>query len=388
MTRARLLEIGLPLGALAASAVLAGLLVAARAPVETAPFEAVVPLVRVVSVRPEAVRLVVHTHGTVAPRTESTLVPEVAGRVEWLSPALAAGGFFEKGEPLIRLDRRDHEVRLRRAEASLAGLRSQAALARRTHERSQVLAADGLLARQTLDDTENAAAVAEAARREAEAALEQARRDLERTVLHAPFEGRVREKHVDVGQFVERGTPVARLYAVDAAEIRLPIRDADVAHLDLPLSGASGSTTRPEVILRATFAGATETWRGRIVRTEGEIDPKTRMVNAVARVDDPYGRRRRDGGPPLAVGMFVDAEILGRTVPQAVVLPRAALHEGNRVLVVTDTDRLVAQPVTVLRLEHDRVVLADELAPGTRVCVSPVAAFVDDMQVRTVEESS
>ncbi len=379
----------LPIGVLALSLVLAAVMMAARTPVATEPPEVVPPLVRVIDVTPRDLRLTVQTQGTVVPRTQSTLVPEVGGRIVWTSPALAAGGFFAADEPLVRLDRADAEVRLARAEATAAAARSQAQLARRNGARSRELAQQGIVSAMTLDDAENAERVATATQREAEAALDQARRDLERTELRAPFAGRVREKLVDVGQFVDRGTPLATLYAVDWAEVRLPVADTDLAFLDLRLDhrGDAQAQAGPEVELRADFAGRTHRWRGRIVRTEGEIDPQSRMVHAVARVEDPYGRGEDPERPPLAVGLFVQAEIVGRDVPNAITLPRAALRGADQVLVVGPDDRLDVRTVKVLRRDRHGVVVADGLAPGERVCVSPLEAAVDGMPVRTVAET-
>jgi RND family efflux transporter MFP subunit len=383
-------KVVLPALVLVAAGVLATVLVTARATVETRPPEALPPLVRVLAVEPEDIQLHVDAQGSVVPRTESELVPEVSGRVLWVSPALAAGGFFEAGDPLLRLDPADYQVALARAKAAAEGARSQAQLARRNAERSRELARDGLASRVSLDDAENAARVAAATERETEAALQQAERDLGRTEITAPYAGRVREENVDIGQFVERGRAVARIYAVDFAEVRLPVSDADVAFLDLALGyrGETQEATGPEVVLRATFAGEKREWHGRIVRTEGEIDPRSRMVHAVARVEDPYGRGPDGDRPPLAVGLFVDAEILGRQVPSAVVLPRAALRGGNDVLVVDADDRLRRRPVEVVRIEHDGVVIGGGLRPGERVCVSPLETFVEGMKVRTVAEQS
>jgi len=138
----------------------------------------------------------------------------------------------------------------------------------------------------------------------------------------------------------------------------------------------------PEVELSARFAGERHTWQARVVRTEGEIDPRTRMVNVVARVENPY--QRSDGRPPLAVGLFVDAEILGRTVEDVMVLPRAALHEGDVVHVVDAEDRLRLREVKVLRRHREQVVIAAGLAPGERVSLTPLSAPVDGMLVKPV----
>jgi RND family efflux transporter MFP subunit len=380
----------LPAAVIAAAIAGAVVMVAARPEVETQRPDVALPLVRVVDAVPQDFTVIVRAQGSVVPRTESSLVPEVSGRVVWVSPALAAGGFFEQGEALLRVDRVDYEVRLRRAEATVQGLESQLRLARRNLERARELKKSGVTSVVDQDDSENKERVAAAALAEAAAALEQARVDLERTEVRAPFAGRVREKHVDVGQFVERGTPVARIYAVDYAEVRLPVPDADVGFLGLPLDyrGEERQGDGPAVELRARFAGDEHLWQGRIVRTEGEIDPRTRMVHAVARVEDPYGRSAAGDRPPLAVGMFVDAEIGGRTVPGTIVVPRAALRDGNRVLVVDAEGRLRPRAVEVLRLDRDVVALRSGVAAGERVCVSPVEAFTDGMRVRTVEDGA
>jgi multidrug efflux pump subunit AcrA (membrane-fusion protein) len=220
----------------------------------------------------------------------------------------------------------------------------------------------------------------------------------------------VRTERVDVGQFVSRGVAIATLYAVDYAEVRLPIPDRELAYVDLPLAyrpqAGSEAGTEPAaaedgsaVRLHAEFAGREHVWTGRIVRTEGEIDPKSRMVHAVARVEDPYARAAGSERPPLAVGLFVEAEILGRSVDAAVTLPRAALRrdeagpgeparDGYFVLVVDEESRLEFRPVEVLRSEREQVVIGDGLTAGERVCVSPLRAPVDGMRVRVAGDAA
>ena len=360
-------------------------LLATRPVIETQPRAALAPLVRVVPVEITEVQLSVRTHGTVTPRSESELIPEVSGAVIWISPALVSGGFFEAGEPLLRIDPRDYEAALEQARALLEQRRSELDRARKNLERRRGLAERKFASDAELDDAQNSQRVAAAALRAARAELDRARRDVERTEIRAPYAGRVRDERVDVGQFLNRGTPIATLYAVDYAEVRLPVPDSELAVLELPslYQGGADGESGPEVILRADFAGAGREWRGRIVRTEGEIDAKTRMVHVVARIEDPYGRLAQRPSVPLAVGLFVEAEILGRRVEDVVVLPSAALRAGARVLLVDDAQRLRFREVEVLRAGREHVVIAAGLAEGERVCVSPIEAAVEGMAVRT-----
>ncbi len=368
----------LPLALLLIGILSAALLLATRPRVEVSPKPTRPPLVRARTVESAALRLPVTTHGTVAPRTESELVPEVSGTIISVSPHLVSGGFFEKGEVLVEIDPRDYEAAVERAAAALVRAESQYESARRTLERQRALGREEAASASEIDDAEEGWQVATAGRREAVANVEQARRDLERTRLRAPFDGRVRDEKVGVGQFIGRGTPVASLYATDYVEIRLPISDRQLAFLDLPL-GPAPDAEGPSVVLSANFAGREHRWPGRVHRTEGEIDPRTRMVHVVARIENPY--LTESDRPPLAVGLFVRAEIEGRLLPEAVVLPRAALDGRNLIWTIDPQGRLHATEVEVIRVERDRVVIDSGLAPGDRVVISPLEAPRDGLLV-------
>jgi RND family efflux transporter MFP subunit len=217
--RAKLL---LPLGILAVGALGVALILWMREPVESAQPEIPAPLVRVQRVEPRPFVFVVRAHGTVTPRTESDLIPQVSGPVVWVSPALASGGFFEEGEPLVRIDTADYKVALESANAAVARGKSEYERAEKELERQQRLAKQSVASAARYDDAVNAEGIAAAALREARAKLERAERDLDRTEIRAPYAGRVREENVDPGQFVTRGSTIGRIYAVDYAEVRLP----------------------------------------------------------------------------------------------------------------------------------------------------------------------
>ncbi|MCB1844424.1 MAG: efflux RND transporter periplasmic adaptor subunit, partial [Halioglobus sp.] len=221
--------------------------------------------------------------------------------------------------------------------------------------------------------------------RASEADLEAAQLDLARTVISAPFNGRVSEKHVDVGQFVTAGTPVATVYGTDAVEVRLPLTGRQVALLELPLTyeedSASGVDSGARVMLEAGFANQQWKWQGRIVRTDASIDENSRLVYAVAEVQKPFARAEGSERPPLSPGLFVNASISGKPLPQVARLPRTALHSGDTVMLVDADEIARKRPVHVLHSDADSV-WVQGLEAGERVMVREVPRVVAGAQVR------
>ncbi len=344
------------------------------------------PMVRTSAAVHETVQLTAITHGTVLPRTESELVPEVSGRVIGISPAMVSGGFFRQGDLLLEIDPLDYEVGLEQAKAALASSRSELTNATKAHERQLDLAERQSTSQSQKDDALNRLHFAQASLREARARLSRARRDLERTRITAPYDGRVRSERVDIGQFVNRGAPVASLYATDVAEVRLPLHDEELAYLDLPLAGTPFEDRQARAILRAQFAGEQHTWEGQIVRTEGELDPQTRMINVIAQVDAPY--QQTGNRPPLAVGLFVEAEIVGHQVDNIFVLPRSALQQNEQIYVVGDDNRLQFRDITILRSVAEEIYISDGIRPGELICLSPVNNAIPGMLVQPVTETT
>ncbi len=344
------------------------------------------PWVQVQSIVPGPLTLAVSTQGTVTPRMEIDLIAEVGGRVVEMSPALDAGGFFDRDDVLIRLDDRDYHAVVASAEAAVARSQSEAKLSDDALERVERLFRQGVASDAVHDEARSAKIVAAAALRSAESSLTQARLDLERTRLRAPFDGRVRERHVGDGQFVGPGSLLARIYAVDFAEVRLPLSESELAYLNLPLaySAAPGEPAPPLVALSTEVAGREWRWTGHILRTEGALDPGTRMLIAVARVEDPYGRSRDKEGPfmPLAVGMFVRAEIEGRRLEEVVSIPASAWKPDRGVWIVDESDQLQLRSVRVLRREPGRVLISEGLARGDRVVISAIDGPIEGTDVR------
>ena len=228
-------KVWLPIAILGVGILLVVVMYAMRRSVPLTPPQPILPLVRVQPITKQPFRFVVRAHGTVTPRTESDLVAQVEGEAVWVAPSFVPGGFFAKGETLVRIEPADYEADLETARAGLARARSEFARASKERVRQRELAGQSIASESRIDDAENAYVVAQANQREAKARLGRAERDLERTELKAPYDGRVREKKLDLGQFANRGATVGRIYAIDYAEVRLPVPDRELSFLDLHL---------------------------------------------------------------------------------------------------------------------------------------------------------
>ncbi len=381
-------KVFLPFAIVLGSVLIMVFLVRSRPVVESKPPVVPPPLVRVTTATLDTVQLSVRSQGAVMPRTESALSAETDGQIVYVSPSFVPGGFFEKDELLVRLDPRDAELAVTRAAADTARF----ATALQIEQEEARLAQDewrrlGSGAPMPLVLREPQLAQARANLEASVAALQQAALNLERTEIRAPYAGRVRKKNVDVGQFLRRGEALATIYAINYAEVRLPIPDEELAFFDIPMQfrGETDQAGGPRVAISAEFAGRRHRWDGRVVRMEGEIDPMSRMVYAVARVQNPYGRGANPDRPPLGIGMFIEAEILGKRYPGVAVLPRTAMHGTGRVAIIDDENRLRFRNVEVLRIESNLVYIQSGVEEGERVCLSALETQMDGMEVRVLE---
>jgi len=337
-------------------------------------------LIDVIEAEVTSLNFTVSSQGTVRPRTETTLVSEVSGKIVSVAPEFVAGGFFHQGEVLLQIDPSDYEAGLKRAEAALASRKAK--LADETARSEQALKdwqnmgkagqpSDlGLRKPQMADAKANVSA--------AEADVQKARRDLERTQITVPYDGLVRQKAVDIGQYVTPGTPLGVTFAIDTAEIRLPLTNNDLNYLDLPSETEAKNKDKPfpPVTLSEDRAGETSEWQARIIRTEGVVDETSRVIYAVAQVTDPYGVLGQSHQQELKIGTFVNADIQGLPADNVVVLPRYVLRADNTILVANSDNELEILEVEVLRAEPKKVYLSKGISGGARVVVTTLDAPV------------
>ncbi len=336
-------------------------------------------VIRVVTAAPAEVQLTVSSQGEVDAEHSIELISEATGKVRRASSAFVTGGYFDTGDVLLQLDPTDYELAKIRAEAAVAEAAEELAIEKSEAE----LAQEGLFPLK-----EAKVESARARLQSAEAELAQAEVDLARTRVRAPFDGRVLFTQVDLGQYVSKGEPLARIFSTNRAEIRLPITDQQLRYLEQPFgSGRDAGPLNTAVTLRAEVGGQKVMWQGYLDRMDGAVDNDKRVWYAVAYVDDPYGLQSEAPVTPVVVGLFVEAEITGRTVSDVYRLPRSALRNGDQVLIVDADNRLRQRPIEVLRTDYDYVYVATGLEGGQRVCVSPIDIFVDGLVVEIVEES-
>ena len=202
---------------------------------------------------------------------------------------------------------------------------------------------------------------------------------MNRTVIRAPYDGLVRSKRADVGQFVNTGTALADTFAIDYAEIRLPLPQNELQYLDLPTS--TGDDSLP-VSLRADVGGVPQTWDGRIVRTEGVFDPQSRVLHVVAQVDDPYRTETDAAGEPLRIGTFVTAAIEGRAGGNLFVIPRHSLQRGQTLWLVEEDMTIAPRDLEILRSDEEFAYVASGLNVGDRYTVTPPEQPLPGMAVR------
>ncbi|MEN8126488.1 MAG: efflux RND transporter periplasmic adaptor subunit [Planctomycetota bacterium] len=382
------------------------------------------PLLNVIQVYPETLQMTVQGFGTVKPRMEVQVVPQVSGKVVECHPQLVNGGFFQADEPLVVIEQTDYTLAVESAAAAVAQAevkveqeKAEADVARQEWEKlhSDQQPESVLVLREP--QIRNAQAQLSAAK----ARLAKAQLDLERTTITMPFDGRILQTFIDVGQFITAGAPIATVYRTDIVEIIVPLADAELEWFDLPLNGNHNNNSGGvPVEVFASFAGGEHSWQGQLVRTEGRIDPKSRMVHVVAQVADPF--KSASSRPPLTPGMFVRVDIEGRQIENIYRLPRYAIRRGAEVwlarqkppeesestedpettesAVSEETDETMVQDlntvpeieyrlhiiksVEIVRMDKEFAYIAAGLDEGDFVITSPLETVTDQMTINII----
>jgi RND family efflux transporter MFP subunit len=338
-------------------------------------------LVEVQEAQPEDINLLVSGQGNVMAKHTTSLVAQVSGQVIETAPNFHNGGYFNAGDMIVKIDPKDYQVALKNAKANLAqakaALAEESARAKVAKEEWESLQLGEIPA---LGLREPQVASAVAAVQSAEAAVAKAQRDLDRTVIRAPFSGLLQNKNVDLGQFINVSSQVAQLMGTEVAEVRVPLSDRDLAYLNLP--STEQATDFPRVRLSSFVAGQKYEWQGRLVRSEGVLDSNSRVIYGVVQVQDPYNREGQTHQEILRFGRFVQLEIEGKYVENVYRIPRYALNTDGNLWLVDEERRLQRQHVEVLRAEENQVIVSEGLTAGDKVVLTQLANALPSMKVR------
>ena len=384
---------------LGTAAIVALLLVLAPEP-EARDLPPQIPFAQTGSVTAGSGAIPVYGSGTVRPRAEINVAPQVGGQVVWVDPGFQSGGRVETGQTLFRIDETDYLYRVQEAEANLASRRvafleeqEQSGIAldqyRLYSERRAGEGASTDPSPLTLREPQLEAA--RAALKRDEARLADANLALSRTEVKAPFTGFVRDESVAVGQIVSPGEPVGRLFAADAIEVNVSLSHADAVLIPglWELQGGGGAS-RVGARVVARYGEAGYSWEGYVDRGEVSLDEQTRTVDVVVRVPDPFsagvaveGGDPAGGTPPLLVGEFVDVEIEGVSPDRYFRAPRAALQPGNEVWAVNDGGVVSIVTVHVLQRADDEVFVTGALRDGQAVITGGIRFATEGMLVQT-----
>ena len=329
------------------------------------------------------------SYGTVQPRTQSMLIAQVGGEITSINASLRDGGFFEKGEELLRIDSRDYQADVKIAEATLMdtkqSLAEQKARAVQALEDWNRLGNKGDAPDLVLRKPQLLAAEARVI--SAESSLDKSKLELERTRILAPYSGRVMSRSVDLGQVVNNNSPLAEVYATDYVEIRLPLRNRDLSYIDLPEDYRYENENKVEGPLVTIYSSLAESssWQGRVVRTESAIDDNARQLHVVAQIDDPFGIQAR-GKTPLKIGQYVTAELSGRYLEDALVIPNRAIYQGSYVYVVIN-NLLQRRDINIAWQNQHDAIIDKGIEEGEQLVLTSLGQVTSGVPVSIAEAS-
>jgi RND family efflux transporter MFP subunit len=342
------------------------------------------PVVETIDAIPQFYNVQINSQGTVVPRTEITLTSEIPGKIDFVSSKIQSGSSFGIGDTLLILDQRDFELALIAAQSSMYQAQviyerevAESEVAKKEWSNINGGKASNLALRKPQLDQAKAALAA------AEANYQRALLNVERTYIRAPFKGRVRSEFVDIGMVVSPGIPLAQIYAIDKIEITLPIAESDIKFLSIPLDGrVVPFSNQPSMTLTSSFAGVSQKWNGKILRSAAEIDPRTRMLSVIGQVSV---KSSKNSTIPIKVGMFVNASIEGKSFNNIYVVPREKVRDGE-VWVLNNEGILSKREIELLRYEKEKALISDGFEKGDKILLTRLDVLIEGMKLEKKDQ--
>jgi RND family efflux transporter MFP subunit len=295
--------------------------------------------------------------GTVAavPNEDVKVSALVAGRVNAVT--VAEGDSVRQGQAIAELDRQPLEDQRRQAAAAVDQARAQVENARLNLQRNQQLFDRGIAAGKEVEDARAQMATAQSALEQATASLSTASRNVERATVRSPIAGQVVKRMVSVGEQVD-GTaaqPIAEIASLDRVELAA----------NVPAEYLSRIRQNQTATLRSdAYPG--RTFKGTVIAIAPSVDATTNAALARIRIANP--------DHSLKVGMFAEARIELAEHANALVVPPSALvrDQNGTAVYVLGGDLAQRTPVKVGLEKTDAIEIVDGVQEGQTVLTSSI----------------
>ena len=343
---------------------------------------------RVIELQKENYQTTVQANGIIKAHNEIILTSQVSGRVIKIDPQFEDGAFFKKDAMLLELEEADFLTSVASAKANLAQAEAAHAQEKARSEQARLNWEDLGYDEEPNELVLRLPQLREAIARvnSAETLLAQAERNLKRSKIKAPFDGRVIQRSVGVSQAISATTMLGRIFSVDYAEVRLPINSTYMRNLELP----ENPEDEP---LKITLTDAlndenSNSWKAEIVRTEGTIDQNSLELFAIARIPDPFGIN--SGASPLRIGQPVSAMIPGKVLENVIRIPRKAVRRLKMIYLI-DPDTFTIQGITIDPVSENEnyVFIYDQsIKDGTFLATTPMSWVPEGAKVEIIKEET
>ena len=332
---------------------------------------------------PKDFQVQISSNGTTTPLTQTVLTAEVGGEVIYRSKKFAEGASVIEGEILAKIDDTDLQLQYKNALLQLANAEVQYSLQLAEAEVAKEAwdkIGDGVASDLTLKKPQ--LKQAEAFLEVAKAQVSSAAKKLNKTEIIAPYAGRIQNVNIDLGTTIIPGQPVGAMYTSSEIEITLAVKDNDLQFLSIPMDGRKlNPSEQASVVIESFYKGKNQSWKGKLERVDGVIDPVTRMINLIAVFKNDFIEIDK---PNLPIGLFVEAKIDGITLKNIFEIPINSISENNEVYIVDKDNQLELRELTILKKYSEFVIIKDGLKAGERLVTSKLSTASDGIKVNPV----
>ena len=332
---------------------------------------------------PKDFQVQISSNGTTTPLTQTVLTAEVGGEVIYRSKKFAEGASVIEGEILAKIDDTDLQLQYKNALLQLANAEVQYSLQLAEAEVAKEAwdkIGDGVASDLTLKKPQ--LKQAEAFLEVAKAQVSSAAKKLNKTEIIAPYAGRIQNVNIDLGTTIIPGQPVGAMYTSSEIEITLAVKDNDLQFLSIPMDGRKlNPSEQASVVIESFYKGKTQSWKGKLERVDGVIDPVTRMINLIAVFKNDFIEIDK---PNLPIGLFVEAKIDGITLKNIFEIPINSISEDNEVYIVDKDNQLELRELTILKKYSEFVIIKDGLKAGERIVTSKLSTASNGIKVNLV----